>query len=195
MSKRFGWGLAVPLVLVLAVWGCDKGDSGNESGGGGGGGAAGGGGGGENPLTQEDHQQANMYTGEAGLPKWELAERDIRGMMDRSRGYYERFMRFPDSAPLTPAEVPCGPQGTPLDESQWQNPTWQSLRFVPRDPFNYSYQYDTTGTGEPGSRFVVTAIGDLDCDGDRSTLQRGATLQADGVIASDSEVSETNRDE
>jgi hypothetical protein len=189
MSKGHGWGLAVlSLAAVLAAAGCDKGGS-TE-----GGGEEGEQGGGGNPLTQRDRQAENMYSGEALLERPELARRDIRGMLDRSRAYYERFNAFPPSAPLTPPEVPCGPEGHRFDASEWQHPTWQALRFEPRDPHNYSYQYDAMGTA-PALRFVVTAIGDLDCDGVRSTFQRGATVQADGVIASDPEVTETNRDE
>jgi hypothetical protein len=187
MSTRFGWGMAiVPLVLVLSAAGCKKGgqtESGGEEGG-----PAG------SPLTQRDHAAENMYAGEALLERPELARRDIRGMLDRSRDYYERFNTFPPSAPLTPADMPCGPQGQPLDESQWQHPTWRALRFVPRDPHHYAYQYDNVST-EGLERFVVTAIGDLDCNGVHATFFRGAEVQADGVIASDREVTEINRDE
>ncbi len=70
--------------------------------------------------------------------------------------------RFPDSAPLTPAEPPRGkkeadPPGT------WDHPTWQALGFRPAAegaPHAYSFAYESNGTV-----FVAKARGDLDGDG------------------------------
>lgn len=177
---------SMALALVLMAWGCDKDgpdDSGNAEG------SPEGVGPNESGATPE-----NLYRGEALLARPELARRDIRGLLDQSRAYYERFFAFPPSVSLTPATVPCGEDGAAVNSADWAQPTWEALHFTPRDPHHYSYQYDRQGTGEGGG-FLVTAIGDLDCDGELATFQRGARAQSDGIIASDREVRETNRDE
>lgn len=81
---------------------------------------------------------------------------------------------FPDTAPLTPKEVPQGtrevdPPGT------WDHPTWQALRFRPSPEgvphaFSFSFQSESA----PGeSSFMARAHGDLDGDGIRSTFEVG----------------------
>ena len=76
----------------------------------------------------------------------------------------EENQRFPDSAPLTPADPPRGqkeadPPGT------WEGPTWKALAFRPAAegvPHAYAFSFENTGGGEA---FVAQARGDLDGDG------------------------------
>ena len=75
---------------------------------------------------------------------------------------------LPDSAPLTPGNVPRGvrvkdPPGT------WDHPTWKALEFGFAVPHAYSFAFDAEVTPEL-AKFGAVAHGDLDGDAVVSTI-------------------------
>lgn len=75
---------------------------------------------------------------------------------------------YPDSAPLTPSQVPRGelaldPPGT------WDHPTWRLLDFRFDEPHAYAFSFESVN-GPERSRFEARARGDLDGDGNLSTF-------------------------
>lgn len=74
--------------------------------------------------------------------------------------------RYPDSAPLTPREVPAGAPA--LDPpGAWEHPTWVSLGLSFERPHSYSFEFESERRGRR-SKYVATAQGDLDGDGQLS---------------------------
>ena len=77
--------------------------------------------------------------------------------------------QFPDSVAATPAGNCCSSPGqkcvTP--PADWKDDTWTALQFSLDDPHYFRYEYESTGSENPGagSKFTARAIGDLDCDG------------------------------
>lgn len=143
-------------------------------------------------------------TNEAPENVSEEATTNLRRLADSSVSYYYSEhvtamgasvpSQFPESSPMTPAEVPCGEAHTPtqaewFDRETW---TWEALNFAMSDPHYYAYQYDSSGTrGE--STFTATAFGDVDCDGELSTFVRtGHIVDREPVL---SELESTNPDE
>ena len=108
------------------------------------------------------------------------AQMNIRRLFDSSVSYYDSDHatmtgqilppQFPQSIPLTPAEIPCGEPVEP-DWDSWSAATWEALNFAISDPHYYSYQYDSAGEGTAAT-FTASAFGDLDCDGVISTFVR-----------------------
>jgi hypothetical protein len=87
---------------------------------------------------------------------------------------------FPESAPLTPAEVPratlvSDPAGT------WNHPTWRLLDFSVSEPHAYSFEFSSS-TGDNGSQFHAIAHGDLDGDGVLSTFDISGLASKSGEI-------------
>ncbi len=75
---------------------------------------------------------------------------------------------YPESVPLTPAEVPAGvrvtdPPGT------WDHPTWRALEFGFTVPHSFSFAFESGGSPEQAA-FRARAHGDLDGDGSLSEL-------------------------
>jgi hypothetical protein len=85
--------------------------------------------------------------------------------------HHEQRESFPPGAELTPSEVPRGvrvkdPPGT------WNHLTWHALAFKMEDEHAFSFKFESafdSVTNE--ARFVATAHGDLDGDGNLSTFQ------------------------
>jgi hypothetical protein len=78
---------------------------------------------------------------------------------------------FPPSVGLTPAQVPRGVTATD-PPGTWDHLTWRALDFKVERPHAFSFQFDSAL--DPVSltaRFSATAHGDLDGDGQTSTLQ------------------------
>jgi hypothetical protein len=108
---------------------------------------------------------------------------NLRRLADSAVVYYESERvtpngtmlppQFPASVGRTPAEVPC--DQTLPNPDDWERPTWQALNFALSDPHRYSYQFDSAGTGDD-AYFTAYAFGDLDCDGDLSTFERGGRV-------------------
>jgi hypothetical protein len=111
---------------------------------------------------------------------------NVRRLYDQAIAYYHvehsdatgRRLgpRFPESAPRTPAAVPCGAPRAPSAED-WSHPTWQALDFALWDAYYHVYQFDSEGVGSE-ARFTVSAFGDLDCDGVYPTFLRFGTAEA-----------------
>lgn len=75
---------------------------------------------------------------------------------------------LPESAPLTPSNVPRGvrvtdPPGT------WDHPTWHALEFGFTTPHAYSFAFNSEVTPEQ-AKFGAVAHGDLDGDAVLSTI-------------------------
>ena len=82
---------------------------------------------------------------------------------------------LPDSAPLTPAHVPRGvrvqdPPGT------WDHPTWKALEFRFDSPHAYSFAFESE-RGADFAKFRALAQGDLDGDGNLSSIDAEGTLR------------------
>lgn len=78
---------------------------------------------------------------------------------------------FPPSVGLTPEEVPRGVRVRDK-EGTWDHLTWRALDFRIDDEHAFSYQFDSVYDPVGRTmRFAVTAHGDLDGDGDRSTFK------------------------
>lgn len=98
----------------------------------------------------------------------------VETLFELARAYYEKNKKLPATTKLTPEAGACcktedrkchpGPD-------TWSHPTWKTLGFAPADPHYYSFQFIRGGDG-PGGRFIVRAVGDLDCDGIFSTFQK-----------------------
>jgi hypothetical protein len=84
--------------------------------------------------------------------------------------------RYPDSAPLTPRNVPSG--APTLDPpGAWEHPTWVSLGFAFERPHSYSFEFESERRGRR-SKYVATAQGDLDGDGQLSEFSiRGDAVE------------------
>lgn len=85
---------------------------------------------------------------------------------------------FPESAPLTPADVPratlvVDPPGT------WTHPTWRRLDFALTEPHAYSFELRSEGSGA-SAMFHAIARGDLDGDGVLSTFDMAGKMDASG---------------
>lgn len=80
---------------------------------------------------------------------------------------------FPPSAKATPEGSACDhpDEVYPARPELWDSPTWRALGFSVDDTHRYQYRFDSEGSGD-SAKFVVTAHGDLDCDGEYSTFQR-----------------------
>jgi prepilin-type N-terminal cleavage/methylation domain-containing protein len=125
----------------------------------------------------------------------------LRKMYDSSVAYYATDFankttgvaiarQFPASTTgTTPtANSCCGQKGdkcppSPATFGTGVNaPTWIALNFSIDDPFQYWYQYVSSGTGT-GARFQAFAYGNLDCDGNYSTFMRGGSVQTDRALS------------
>ena len=85
---------------------------------------------------------------------------------------------FPESAPLTPAEVPratlvTDPPGT------WDHPTWRRLDFALTEPHAYSFEFKSDNAPS-GATFHAQARGDLDGDGVLSTFDVPGKVDKNG---------------
>jgi hypothetical protein len=85
---------------------------------------------------------------------------------------------FPESAPLTPAQVPraslvTDPPGT------WDHPTWRLLDFAFQEPHAYSFEFSSVSS-DAGSSFHAVARGDLDGDGVLSSFDIQGKIAGDG---------------
>ena len=98
--------------------------------------------------------------------------------------------QFPKSVGMTPALVdgkhPCCVDKSgrcQVKAGAWADQTWKKLMFEMKGPHYFTYEYSSEGTGED-AKAVVSAYGDLDCDGVFSTFRR--TLSADPTKADSS---------
>jgi hypothetical protein len=85
---------------------------------------------------------------------------------------------FPESAPLTPANVPRGKMEVD-PPGAWDHPTWKALAFRPTPdgvPHAFSFQIDS----KPDD-LVARAHGDLDGDGAMSTFEIHVARDSSGA--------------
>lgn len=100
-----------------------------------------------------------------------LAEpvRGLERIATAAISYAKAHGKFPDSAPLTPPEVPRG--GRVEDPpSVWEHPSWQALGFSFDYPHAFSFAFES-GEKDGMPTFRATAHGDLDGDGVYSTFE------------------------
>jgi hypothetical protein len=101
----------------------------------------------------------------------------IRQLFENAKAYYEEGykvvkeganiqIQFPDSAPLTPAAPCCrGPNQQCQNGSvAWSHPTWQTLKFQLKQPFEWQFQFISMGKGDE-SKAIIRAVGQERCDG------------------------------
>jgi hypothetical protein len=95
------------------------------------------------------------------------------------------------STPVTPARNACCEQGgvCGVEPAQWATPTWQALKFTIDEPHYYSYEY----LALPDGSVTLRAIGDLNCDGVFSTVERVLTRVAPADGSSRGTVTVTRR--
>jgi hypothetical protein len=94
---------------------------------------------------------------------------------------------LPDSAPPTPAEVPKG-EPQPTSGADWAHPTWRAVGFAPAGEVRYRYEVEVARDKKSAT---VRAVGDLDGDGDRTTLTIGVRIKGSAVEI-DAEVTTDN---
>jgi hypothetical protein len=82
---------------------------------------------------------------------------------------------LPESAPLTPASVPRGTRSTD-PAGTWEHPTWRALEFGFDEAHAYSFAYDAERASDV-AKWSATAHGDLDGDGNLSTIQLGGVYR------------------
>ena len=85
---------------------------------------------------------------------------------------------YPESAPLTPAQVPAGvrvqdPPGT------WDHPSWRLLDFSFTVPHSFSFGFDSKNAPDV-SVFLARAQGDLDGDGSLSHFEISGETRTGG---------------
>lgn len=110
-----------------------------------------------------------------------LAEpvRGLERIASAAVAYAKEHGTFPESAPLTPPEVPRGgrredPPGV------WQHPTWQALNFGFDYAHSFSFAFESREeAGVP--TFVAVAHGDLDGDGVLSTFEVVGVVDEQGA--------------
>jgi hypothetical protein len=91
--------------------------------------------------------------------------------------------RFPPDVGPTPPGSPCDHPGDqfPDDPDVWDQPSWAALSFMMEGAHRYRYEFTSNGRTGGEARFVVSAYGDLDCDGVWSTFRRlGFGVDDDG---------------
>jgi len=118
----------------------------------------------------------------------------LQEMSDRAAAYYatswdagKRFC-LPERAGPTPAKPTVDMAEVDFAaKEQTGHASWESLGFQPARPIRYSYSYTPSHEGcdlikarEPVAA-SFRAEGDLDGDGVRSTFERRATFDADGL--------------
>jgi hypothetical protein len=85
--------------------------------------------------------------------------------------------RFPSTAPLTPAKVPCG-RAVRTPTSAWAKASWGKLHFSVTDTHRYSYSFESSGTNTKAV-YTAKAFGDLDCDGVLSTYELRGSIDSE----------------
>jgi hypothetical protein len=95
--------------------------------------------------------------------------------------FAERTHGYPASAPRTPRDVPAGAPA--LDgPGVWEHPTWRSLGLSFSRPHSYSFEFESEKRGRR-SRYVASAQGDLDGDGQLSSFSvRGELAEGQAPV-------------
>lgn len=97
-------------------------------------------------------------------------ERMVKSAVAYAEGRPQEI-RFPPSAPLTPAQVPRGVRSADPPEA-WEHLTWRSLNFRFEEPHAFAFQFESQQEPQTQAmRFIAAAHGDLDGDGMLSTFE------------------------
>jgi hypothetical protein len=141
-------------------------------------------------VKAEETLRAQVKDDKALGPKAKTLEarQFVSKLYDGARAYYmlsptnleQNAPQFPqpNAGPTPPLGECCkqGGQCAPV-ASYWEGDTWVALQFSVDDPHYYSYEYKAVNDGcrsagkDGECSVVVTAYGDLDCDGVYSTYQ------------------------
>jgi hypothetical protein len=87
------------------------------------------------------------------------------------------------SSEMTPPAGSCcqGPDGNcAANPGLLKRPPWLALKYSVDDPHYYSYQYEVA---RDGKSFAVRAVGDLDCDGEKSSFEMSGRLGLGGTVS------------
>lgn len=115
------------------------------------------------------------------------ATMNLRKLFDSSVSYFESEhadrkgnildRQFPVNKGPDPDSDPCANPGEKFipAENTWMDATWQALNFALADPHYYQYEYASSGTNTE-AEFTARAMGDLDCDSQKSTFERVGTV-------------------
>ena len=117
---------------------------------------------------------------------------NIRRLADASTAYFEQehadrlgnllAPQFPRSVAVTPAKS-CCQQGGRCEPGPnvFSDPTWMALNFSVDDPDYFQYEYRSSGKGKDAT-FVVRAIGELDCHGHKTIIERSGHVGDDLAV-------------
>jgi hypothetical protein len=158
-------------------------------------------------VAPETKPKAPVQWVDARKLKWakaDEAEQFLKIMSDAARSYYHvpgttdslmpEAKQFPASVGPTPPLGTCCKEGgacKPRAEA-WAHPVWKSLDFAMREPHYYSYEIKSTKGDDGGPKsFTALAYGDLDCDGEYSTLSLYAEV-VDGEIQTAGDIIKQN---
>lgn len=122
----------------------------------------------------------------------------LQDLSDRTAAYYATSWDIGKRHCLPPAAGPT-PSAPTVDlaevdffaEEQAGHSTWEALGFQPDRPVRYSYTYTPTHVGcdvvggDDSGAVTFRAEGDLDGDLVRSTFERRATIDANGLRPAD----------
>lgn len=122
----------------------------------------------------------------------------LQELSDRTAAYYATSWAtgkrhcLPPGAGPTPSAPTVDPAKVDFfAEEQAGHATWEALGFQPDRPVRYSYTYTPTRVGcdligsDNAGAVTLRAEGDLDGDLVRSTFERQATIEADGLRPTD----------
>lgn len=114
---------------------------------------------------------------------------NVKAILDGAVAYFEdehvdgsgnpKPKSYPTPNRTTPTDQPCkaGFDLYAKNSAQWNSSPWVELKFGITKAHFYQYKYEQAGTGK-NSKFTVTAIGDLDCDGSFSNYTQTAEVDA-----------------
>ena len=114
------------------------------------------------------------------VPRKSEAEMMLERIERVARDHHARTGRFPKgTTQLTPKASCClqnfeGKKKCAPVPSHWEAAPWKALGFAPDAPHYYQYSYSS----KTGKSFVITAVGDLDCDATPITYELRGTLVA-----------------
>ena len=70
------------------------------------------------------------------------------------------------------------------------NASWEALDFEMKDPHYYAYNFVVSGNGTKDADYLATAVGDLDCDDDRSLYELYGKV-VNGEVSTSGDISKT----
>jgi hypothetical protein len=117
------------------------------------------------------------YTHKCGSGPGNDAYLNLYRLYDAQVQYFQaqgsRFVGTVKLTPGNPTQLMCDGgdhEGFVTDEKTWAVPAWKALNFSVLERTHYAYEIQTSGTGL-NAQFIIRALGDLDCDGIRSTFE------------------------